>query len=571
MSTGKHESNSGSRPGAPNQGRANRAKPDGEQMSGSITQRKTVEESLRASEERLRKVFQENMSLMAISDVETGLLFDVNQQFLETLGYTRDEVVGRSSKELGLWVDVADRDRVAGLVKRHGSARNEEVAIRAKDGSVIAGLFSATLVDLSDRRLLLTTMQDITKLREAERREAALRDELARSERIESLAVLAGGVAHDLNNVLGPLVTLPDIVAEDVSGIVQGCACATEDIEEALEVMKYSAKRAAVIVQDLMFLSRRGRYDRSPLDVNAVHCVATDCEHVEDLRQSHPGVAIERGLAKGRLMVLGEETHLARAACNIVRNAVEAIPGEGKVTVRTRKKVVNEPLSGYVTIPPGEYAVIEVSDTGVGIETEQLDRIFEPFFSSKKQGDRSGSGLGLSVVHGIIRDHDGFVDVISTPGKGTTMSLYLPLVSRPVPAGGKSTHGKVRGGSEHILVIDDEPTQLANARMVLKRLGYRVTEARSGREALEIVEKARKTGTEQPFDLVLVDMIMDDLDGAATYAGILELCPGVKAIAHSGHAAEVAGQAMLSLGASWLKKPWTLDDLSRAVRERLDG
>jgi CheY-like chemotaxis protein len=264
------------------------------------------------------------------------------------------------------------------------------------------------------------------------------------------------------------------------------------------------------------------------------------------------------------LVVHASKPYLVRAISNLVLNAVDAIERSGRITVRAAPIVVTQPLRGVETIEPGHYAVVEVEDTGTGIAQENLNRILEPFFTSKQANERRGGrGLGLAIVHRIAKDSLGFVGIKSEIGRGSTFSIYIPLErnknvrlsSRPVPA---------MQGSERILVIDDEPVQLRTARRVLEHLGYSVVTAPSGEAGLALLNTPTANNE---FDLVIVDMMMPGLDGLATLERIRALRPQQKALIVTGY---TPPQADRSDEDAWLRKPYTQQSLSRAVRRALD-
>jgi len=290
------------------------------------------------------------------------------------------------------------------------------------------------------------------------------------------------------------------------------------------------------------------------------------------LKAENPHVAFSIKPSAGSLVISGDESHLSRAVSNVVQNAAESIEKEGTVTIKTFKKRLDTPFAGYETVPQGDYAIIEISDTGEGIDKESLGQILEPFYTRKKKSTRSGSGLGLSVVHGIIKDHSGFIDVNSEAGAGSLFALYLPLVdAQPKEKICESPDTPAVGGAERILIVDDEPGQRFIACKSLQRLGYEVTEAEDGHQALAHFEKAKRSGAASPYDLIVLDMIMEEgFDGLDAYEAILKLYPNQKALVASGHAEDGRARAAEDLGADWLAKPYQTADLTAAARKLLD-
>lgn len=397
--------------------------------------------------------------------------------------------------------------------------------------------------------------------------ERSVQEKLAATQRMEALSVLAGGVAHDLNNALGPLVALPDVILLQLAQL-QGEAALVRELRADVETIKVAGLRAAQTIKDLLTLGRQGRMAKENLDVNRVvrSCLANDT-----LRIAAEGGARARmiaDLSAAPLIVPASESQLARAIDNLIRNAVEAVAGAGEVVIKSARLTLHEPHAGYETIPPGHYAVVSVSDDGCGIDPRELARVFEPFFTKKRARESSGSGLGLAIVHGVVKEHGGFIDVSSTPDVGTTISLYLPLVQgieTPEPV------LSVPRGTARILIVDDEPIQLRTGRRVLVRLGYHVEIMDSGLRAYELFSREAASG-HSPFDLVIIDMLLGEpLDGLQIIEQIQRLFPGQKAIVASGHAPGERAELAMQRGLTWLAKPYDMETLAETVQRVLRG
>jgi DNA-binding LacI/PurR family transcriptional regulator/signal transduction histidine kinase/ActR/RegA family two-component response regulator len=396
--------------------------------------------------------------------------------------------------------------------------------------------------------------------------ERSVQERLAATKRMEALSVLAGGVAHDLNNALGPLVALPDVILGQLRDL-PGHENYGRDLRADVETIKVAALRAAQTIKDLLTLGRQGRMAKENLDINRVikSCLAnSSLRFVEDGKSRVNMIA---DLAPAPLLIRGSESQLARAVDNLLRNAFEAIEGTGEVVVKSARIEVREPRSGYETVPAGQYAALSVSDDGCGIDARELGQVFEPFFTKKKTGETSGSGLGLAIVHGVVKEHEGFIDVTSTPGVGTTISLYVPLVE-----GGERTSRVVSAprGNARILIVDDEPIQLRTGRRVLVRLGYQVEIMESGLRAYELFSRAAAGAGQSPFDLVIMDMLLGEvLDGLQIIDQIQRLFPGQRAIVVSGHAPTERAELAVKKGLSWLGKPYDIDTLAETVQRAL--
>ena len=424
--------------------------------------------------------------------------------------------------------------------------------------------------DLGRVIAVLASGEDITERRQSEAREAALQEELARAERMKSIGVLAGGVAHDLNNILGPVVALPEFIRGDLDAAGNGDVNACESILKSVDMIENSGQRAASVVRDLLAVSRRGHYTRIPLDINKLSSLSHDSICIRNLSKTYPNASIRLCISDDTLPVLASLDHLCRVVDNLVRNAVEALNGNGTVTITAEKKVLSMPHVGYATVPPGEYATITVADTGCGMNMDELGRIFEPFYKNKKKTERSGSGLGLSIVHGIVDDHDGFIDVASAPGAGTTFCLYFPLV-KPIDETVRLDNSEsLIAGHGHILVVDDEPGQRFLACRSLTRMGYTVGDIDNGNAAVKLFAEAHARHHVSPYDLVLLDMTMEPgFDGVDTLLAIRAFFPEQKVLIVSGHAEDDRSATALALGAAWLNKPYKLNALAKAVADML--
>ncbi|MCK5850851.1 MAG: response regulator [Kiritimatiellae bacterium] len=405
----------------------------------------------------------------------------------------------------------------------------------------------------------------------------ALQERLIRANKMESLADLAGGVAHDLNNILAPMLGLPDLIISEIQHTCKTCHELLSDTEGDLELMKISAQRAAAVVRDLTTSTKRGNYNTKPVNLNDIVNEYIQSQEFIELTRPRSDVTIKTELGHNLRTIGASVPHIIRAIANLTRNGLEAMnkqitgitPEKLELIITTSDVSPSEQTIGYELIPVGNYSVLQVSDSGAGMLKQDMDRIFEPFFTRKKQSRQSGSGLGLSVVHGVIKDHGGYIDIHTEIGKGTTFSLYFPeTTEQGIP---DSPHATVRRGTERILIVDDEPASRTVGERFLTSLGYRVTLAISGRNAVGLLKKKIKETNNTPFDLLLLDMIMEeDFDGLTTLTTIRQLCPDIPAIIASGHAPTDRVQKALDMGAAWLPKPFTIDALSTIVRNILD-
>ena len=333
-----------------------------------------------------------------------------------------------------------------------------------------------------------------------------------------------------------------------------------------LLTMQRSGKKAAAMAEDLLTLARREVMSTEVVNLNKIITEYLQSPEYEALKTYHPEVEFEADLDRELLNILGSPVHLSKTVMNLFSNAAEAMPAGGKLLITTQSRYVDRPIRGYEQLEEGDYVVLRVSDTGIGIPAEDIEKIFEPFYTKKVLG-RSGTGLGMAVVWGTVKDHKGYIEVESSEGKGTVFKLYFPITRQELAEDKADLPiEEYMGNEESILVVDDVEEQREIASQMLRRLGYDVTTVSSGEEAVEYM-RVNSAG------LVMLDMIMDPgIDGLETYRKILELHPGQRAIIVSGFSQSDRVKETLSLGAqAYVKKPYMLEKLGLAVKKGLSG
>ncbi|MBN1584228.1 MAG: response regulator [Anaerolineae bacterium] len=490
------------------------------------------------------------------------VLLDCNERYAE--------MAGRSKQEL---FQIVDMNLIQKPIENAGPSWEQNLET-LKVAEPFFGLFTwirpdgkenlieytAVPIEVGEEILVVGIDRDITERERAAKEKQELGIKLDRAQRMESLGVLAGGVAHDLNNILGPLVAYPDLILLDLPD--------RSPIREDVLQIKTAAERAAAVVQDLLTLARRGAYQMMPLALNSVVREYTRSLSFTELKVKNPAVLYDIDLAPDLLNISGSIPHLTKAVMNLVTNAFESMPYGGRLEIRTRNQSLDRPIDGYEHIPPGDYVVLQIADTGTGIEKEDLGRIFEPFYSKKKMG-RSGSGLGLAVVYGVVHDHKGAINLKTELGKGTEFAIYFPITRETLAE--PQLYDQDLSGNETILVIDDLEEQRIIASRLLSLQGYTVVTAPGGRSAINYLET-------NSADLLVLDMIMPDecdpeseFDGLDTYREAIKLHPNQKAIIASGFSETGRVKQAQQLGAGqFVKKPYTQDRLCRAVRQELD-
>jgi PAS domain S-box-containing protein len=525
-----------------------------------LAERDDLYQKLSESEKKYRAFF-ENAPLGIFRCTFEGDLLEVNPALARLLGYDSPEAamseVHSMTEQICIRPEkpraiVAQQPRMPPTMKR-------ENRFRRRNGTEFdANLYLNTIHDEEGKPLYLEgIVEDITQRKQSEEERRQLEERLQRAEKMEALGTLAGGVAHDLNNVLGIVVGYSELLLDSLDESGPGKA-------EALQVLK-GGQRAAAIVQDLLTLARRGVSSRKVLNLNKVVKEFQQSPEFAQLLSLHPRVHIETDVEPDLLNVSGSSVHLVKSIYNLVSNAAEAMPNGGTITIKTRNHYLDRPVRGYDEVKGGDYVVLSVADTGEGIAAADLKRIFEPFYTKKVMG-RSGTGLGLAVVWGTVKDHLGYIDVASEEGRGTIFTLYFPVTREETTAEQVSTPtSEYMGKGESILVVDDVPEQRELASMMLEKLNYRARSVSSGEQAVAYLN-------EHEVDLVVLDMIMDPgIDGLETYRRIVQIRPRQKAIIVSGFAETERVKEAQSLGAgSYVKKPYVLEKFGLAVKRELD-
>ncbi|NOR23543.1 MAG: response regulator, partial [Desulforhopalus sp.] len=404
----------------------------------------------------------------------------------------------------------------------------------------------------------IALQREIEDRKRAEMEGARLATRLQHAEKMEAMGTLAGGVAHDLNNILSAIVGYPELLLLEIP----------EDspYRSAILNIKKSGEKAGAIVQDLLNLARRAVLDMNVVNLEKIieeYLISPECKK---LLQYHPNVEIVTHFEDELLPISGSPVHLSKAIMNLVSNAAEAMPEGGTITVSISNTLINAAFARFASIAKGDYLKLKVSDTGTGIPQKDIENIFQPFYTKKIMG-RSGTGLGMTVVWGTVKDHNGYIDVQSTEGKGTIFSLYLPATEESVTE--LKQHHNLEdyiGHGEKILIVDDMPAQRDIAKMMLEKLGYDATTVSSGDEAVTYISN-------NAVEVVLLDMLMaPGIDGLETYQQIKAIHPKQKAVIASGFSETNRVKAAIELGANgYVRKPYTLETIGIAVHRALDS
>jgi PAS domain S-box-containing protein len=521
-----------------------------------LKDREQLIDDLSESKQRYRSLT--DYSLTGIFIYQRGRLVYVNEMLARFSGYTSREIMEKPIADLihGDYLE-AINDLVRLIQNGSCTTARQEFQGRRKDGSTLWLEVLVSTISFQGAPALMGNVIDITERKQAEEAHRSLEERLQRAEKMEALGTLAGGVAHDLNNVLGVLVGFSELLQLDAP---EGSPLR----DHALNIFQ-AGQRATAIIQDLLTLARRGVEVSETLNLNQIVTDFLKTPEFDRLKSHHPKVTFQMELASDLFNIKGSPTHLGKTVMNLLSNGAEAVYDLGEVIIRTENRYIDQPIPGYEETREGEYVLLMVSDTGSGIPQVDLRRIFEPFYTKKVMG-RSGTGLGLAVVWGTVKDHNGYIDVQSEEGKGSTFYLYFPVTREILTEELKSPpRSDYLGHGESILVVDDVKEQRSLAATMLGSLGYQVNTVASGEEAVEYLKN-------QPEDLLVLDMIMDPgIDGLETYERILEIRPGQRAIIVSGFSETDRVRKAQALGAgAYVRKPYVLEKIGLAVRRELD-
>jgi len=488
--------------------------------------------------------------------IQDGKMVFGNPACMNVLGQSLNNAAARDFVDI---VVPEDRREVLENCRRLLSGDNalDPYTVRVLKGDGEEGFveINASTITYRKRPAVLAIMRDMTERKREEATRLENDKKIARLKKTESLGLLAGGVAHDLNNVLFGVVGYPGMI---LSKLPQD-----SPLVKPIKAIETSGKMAAAIVQDLLSVTRGVATPQETMNLNDVINEHLESPEHSKLLEFHPSITVDTRLDADLFNIRGSQPHVRSVIMNLVSNASEAIEGSGHVTLSTSNRYVDKPIGNYDTIESGEYVVLEVSDDGTGIPPSDIERIFEPFFTKKVMG-RSGTGLGLMLVWNVIHDHDGYIDVQSDDS-GTTFTLYFPITREELLNNRLSLPIKdLSGDGESVLVVDDVRSQREILCTMLKDFHYSPTAVSSGEEAIEYLK-------ENSADLVLLDMIMDPgMNGRQTYEKIIALHPGQNAVIISGYTQTEDVKETQRMGAGpYLKKPVTLERLGLTVKEAL--
>ncbi|NQU41199.1 MAG: MASE1 domain-containing protein [Lentisphaerae bacterium] len=525
-------------------------------LASLIAEHHNTARELRDSEEKYR-LLVDHAGDMVVKMDRSGQFLYVSPEYCRVYGKSESELLGQAHMPLVHDDDHAQTEAAMGdVLSPPHRCYLEQRSATVRGWQWIAWRYTGIVSDKGSVESIVGVGRNIDSLKAAEGERQSLLRRLGQSEKMEALNLLAGGVAHDLNNILSGIITYPDLLLMDLPE--------DSNLREPLEAIRNSGFRAAAVVRDMVGLSRRRSAPWIPGNLSRILTEYLGSSEHEGLMARFPEVELVADLDAGILGVSCDPLHLRKAIGNLILNAVETLSPGGRVTVKTENRYIENGLVAYESIPAGEYAVLVVSDSAGEVAAEDLTRIFDPFYTRKVLG-WGGTGLGLTVVWNVVHDHGGFIDVTSRVGEGTTFTLYFPGQRMAIPDASEVVSSRdYEGDGEHVLVVDDEPAQRDIAQHLLQRLMYRVDTVDSGMAALKHLQS-------QPVDLVILDMIMPSgMDGQETYAKLVDLQPGLKVVVASGFATMDTIEEMRRSGVThYVEKPYTMVSLGRAVYEVL--
>lgn len=522
----------------------------------SLIERDRLIDKLADSEAKYKSLFASTTTGNAILESDDTLSL-VNTEFEKLTGYSKQEL--ENTLTLKRIVHPADYPTIKRCLTAEGDdpvSGNLEFRILGKGGEEKHVLGKMGKIPNSSKFVI--SMMDVSEMKRADKEREILKSQLVRAEKMKALGLLAGGVAHDLNNVLSGIVGYPDMLLLDIPE--------ESHLRKPMMVIKESGIKAAAIVQDLLTLARSDVAVMEVVNLNDIIDDYLKSAEYEKMMSFHPATDLVFENEKDLLNINGSPFNLLKAVMNLVTNAAEATKDGGKVRLVTKNAYLEHPIRGYDAYREGDYVLLCVSDNGVGIPKQDIERIFEPFYSKKVLG-RSGTGLGMTVIWGTVNDHKGHIDVVSEEGKGTTFKLYFPAtrMKKMQKQDDPQSLQAMKGDGQTILVVDDVKEQRDLASNILKKLDYRVILADNGLEAVKTINE------NNDIDVVILDMIMPPgIDGLETFRRLRAIKPQQKAIIVSGFSETDRVKEARRIGAgTYLRKPYLMSNLAQAVKAEL--
>jgi len=517
-----------------------------------ITERKQTEAALKASEKKYQSLFKNAQVALFRNRLSDGKVLEINERYAKIAGYSTIEDCMAEFNAADAWVDPNGRIELLKILQKNGFVSDYETKIIRKDGTHIWISFSATI--FPEQGFLEGSLVEITERKRSEIERQKLQAQLDQAQKMESVGRLAGGVAHDFNNMLTIILGNAEIIMADIDP--------SNPLVTNLEEIYKAAERSANLTRQLLAFARKQTI--APKILNLNHVLDDMIKMLK--RLIGEDIDLTWQPAQTLWTVKIDPSQIDQILANLCVNARDAIKSVGKVTIETDNisfdEVYCKEHAGFI---PGDYVMMAVSDNGSGMDKNTLDNLFEPFFTTKDIGQ--GTGLGLATVYGIVKQNNGFINVYSEPGEGTTFKIYLPVHSETAVPKQKDFKKTSLTGNETILLVEDEKAILRMTKMMLERLGYTVLTASAPNEAISIVEGANINA----IHLLMTDVVMPEMNGRDLSKKLLSIYPGLKCLFMSGYTANViAHHGVLDTGVQFINKPFSRQDLATKVREVLD-
>ncbi len=512
-----------------------------------ITYRKRIEDALKDSEKKYRRIFEESRDVIFIFDADIRLL-DINPSAQDLFGYTREELFNLDIST-ALYVDPETREHFHRILFTDGYVKDLQVKLRNNDGEILVVHLSASVTRNEEGTITgyTGTLHDMTEHKKLEQ-------QLLHVQKMESIGLLAGGIAHDFNNLLTAISGYGETIRETESGKVPV-------IRSSIEQILLASERARELTHNLLAVSRKQIINPKPILINSIIAEI----HSFISRVIGEDIELTTKTCRKKLPVVADRGQIEQVLINLATNARDAMPSGGRLSIAANHITVNNKTRELIGIEsPGEYAVITVSDTGIGMDEKTRQKIFEPFFTTKAIG--KGTGLGLSISYGIINQHNGAITVESLPASGTVFNIYLPLIQKDVEEKPRREDLPATPGTETILIAEDEEIVKNFLQGILKRAGYTVIDASDGEEA---VSRFRENASK--ISLVVSDVVMPKKNGREIYDEISTLNPDIKFIFISGYTADIiVKKGINENGVDFVTKPFSKNDILRKIRNVLD-
>ena len=515
-----------------------------------VTEQERAEHALRSSEEKFRKAFELNPDSININRLDDGLFVSINRGFAQILGYTEEEIIGRTSMQLGMWDDPQARKPMVAMLRKDGAVTNFETRFRTRSGQLVHGLMSAAVIEIEGVPHMISVIRDITEEKRAKAERVRIEAQLRESQKMEALGTLAGGVAHDFNNALAMILGNLELARQDV-GPGHAALVSLEEIGKA-------SRRAKDLVQQILAFGRRQTLERTVISLAPVVVEAARL-----LRATLPAeVSLSVDCKADAPAVLADATQVKQVLLNLCSNALYAVQG-----MQERRGLIEIRLYGCTQLAPGgallpgRHALLTVRDNGSGMDEATRSHVFEPFFTTKPVG--KGTGLGLSVVHSIVEAHGASITVESVAAAGSEFRIYFPAVKMQAAEAAASAPGSARidGEGKQVLYVDDEEAIVFLMTRLLERRGYRVSGYTDPHEAV-----AAARADPGRFHLVVTDYNMPGMSGLEVASAMREIRADLPVMLASGYITEELRQKAPAAGVRELiYKPNTVDELCAAV------